>query len=309
MPLHTDYRPETLDEFIGNSAVIKSLESVLSTDDTPHTYLFKGPSGCGKTTLARIAANVLEIHERDLQEINAADYRGIDSVRELIKHTKLQGVLSNNKGYILDECHQLSKDAQSALLKVLEDTPSHVYFFLATTNASQLLPTLVNRCSTFEVELLDENELDTLLKTTLDELDLDGEEFQAVTDKIIEKSDGCPRRSLVLLDSVVAMDDQKEMLEAIKNSEYEEAAIIDLCRALIKRAPWKKVVPILKDIKKGNPESTRRAVLGYTTTVLLNKEDHNAYLVISCFSDNFYDSGFAGLVAACWEVINDSEAF
>ena len=85
MPLHTDYRPRTWDEFVGNKETVDKLRSVISREDCPHTFLFSGPTGCGKTTLARIVAKELGCDDRDFIELNAAEARGIAVAREIME--------------------------------------------------------------------------------------------------------------------------------------------------------------------------------------------------------------------------------
>ena len=155
MPLHIDYRPADFDEILGNEETIKSIKSILARDeDRPHAWMFVGPSGCGKTTLARIVSAALGCPPKinkaanlDFQEINTSDMRGIDTAREILKTMNFAPVNTASKCrvYILDECHQATKDFQNSLLKALEDTPDHVYFLLCTTDPSKLLKTIKNR--------------------------------------------------------------------------------------------------------------------------------------------------------------------
>jgi len=299
MPLHIEYRPKTLDEFIGNKPTVNSLSSVLNREDKPHTYLFSGPSGCGKTTLARIVANEIGCSEHDFMEINSSNNRGIDTAREIISNMKFSPISGKVKIYLLDEVHQTTKDFQNALLKALEDTPSHVYFLLCTTQPDKLLNTIINRCSQFTVQKLPTNRIIRLLMLVSRKEGIILR--QSVYEEIARAAEGSPRQALVILDQIRGLkEDEIEIV--IRESQIEEKQVIDLCRALMSKEKWKTISEILKGIET-EPEKVRYAVLGYFTSVLLNKGDSYSALVIDCFKEPFYNVGKAGLVAACYEVI------
>lgn len=302
MSLHIKYRPRMFRDFVGNEDVVRSLAAVLKKDDRPHAMLFTGPSGCGKTTLARIAAAKLEVGSHDLVELNAADFRGIDTVRDLLRNMRLRPMNGPCRVWILDECHQLSKDAQSALLKALEDTPSHVYFMLATTDPDKLIPTIRNRCHAFEVRPLDEDELVGLMNFVLKK------EKATVPDKVLrhvaDVSMGSSRFALVLLDKLTGLQPQ-EMEKAIDRLAAQESEAIELCRALIGRAKWPTVAKVLSNMKLESyqVEQVRRTVLGYCQSVLLRSGDARAFVVMDAFRQPFYDLGKPGLVMACYEAV------
>lgn len=298
MPLHIDYRPASFDEIIGNQNTIDSLVSVLARDDKPHSILLQGPSGCGKTTLARIIASELKCHDQDLIEINMGNNRGIDTAREIIQTIAYKPVAGPVRVILLDEVGAAVKTFQEALLKPLEDTSDHVYFILATTDPEKLLKTVRNRCSTFDVNKLSDDEIEQLVNWVLTE-----EELKIAPDAkemLIESSDGCPRQALVILDQIIdlPLDKQKE---TVREAAIGDKQVIDLCRALVKKERWNNIAEILKGLKT-EPEKVRYAILGYMNTVLLGG-DPNAAVIISIFKDPFFYSGKAGLALACWEAI------
>lgn len=300
MSLATKYRPKMLKDFLGNEDVTRSLRALMEREEMPHTLLFTGPSGCGKTTLARIVAARLKCSQYDFTENNAADFRGIDSVRDILRQMTFAPLEGSCRIWLLDECHQLSKDAQHALLKALEDTPKHVYFLLATTDPDKLLPTIKTRCVTFDVRPLDDNTMAVLImKVVVAEL---AEIPDAVVDQIVQDSLGSARMALSILDKIINMNPQ-DMLEAAKQHAAEQNEAIDLCRALIGKKSWKEVAKIVQGIEQ-DPESVRRAVLGYAQSVLLKSGMGQAYLVMAAFKNPFYDLGKPGLVLACYEAIN-----
>jgi DNA polymerase-3 subunit gamma/tau len=299
--LAVKYRPKLLRDFLGNEDVTKSLKALMEREDMPHTILFTGPSGCGKTTLARIVVARLKCSEFDFTENNAADFRGIDSVRDIIKQMTFAPMAGPCRVWLLDEAHQLSKDAQHALLKALEDTPKRVYFLLATTDPEKLLPTIKTRCVTFDVKPLGDKMMGQLLETVI-KAEGDPEIPQEVIDQIVQDSLGSARMALSILDKIINMD-AGDMLEAAKQQAANVNEAIDLCRALIGKKPWPVVAKIVKGIQQ-EPESVRRAVLGYAQSVLLSSNNGQAYIVMSMFRAPFYDTGKPGLTIACFEAIN-----
>ncbi len=149
LALYRKYRPQTFKEVAGQEHVISVLERALAGGNVTHSYLFYGSRGTGKTSVARILAREIGCVTEDLYEIDAASNRGIDDVRELRKSVHTLPFISPYKVYIIDEVHMLTKDAFNALLKTLEEPPSHVVFVLATTELGKIPDTVVSRCQTF----------------------------------------------------------------------------------------------------------------------------------------------------------------
>lgn len=300
--LYLAYRPQAFDEVVGNADMLASLQSVLArtSDKLPHTFLLTGPSGCGKTTIARIIATELGCAVSEYTEVNAADFNGVNTVREINQQMRLSPLSGDIKVYVIDECHKLTDAAQNAFLKSLEDTPSHVFFILCTTDPQKLLKTVVTRCTQFSVSSIQPVEMVGFLKEIL--------EAEGVSDfpedvlKLIAKNSlGSPRMALVLLDKVIDMVDG-DLAAVVEKAASEESTTIELCKLLIsERVVWKKVADVLAKLD-ADVESVRHSVLGYMTAVLLNKESDRAALVIECFQEPFYNSGKAGLVKACYDV-------
>ncbi len=176
------YRPQKFSEVVGQQEIVKTLTNAISLGTVSHAYLFAGPRGCGKTTLARLFAKSLNCHQRkkgefepccqcsscleiqqgrsiDLIEIDAASHRGIDEMRELRDGIKFLPTKEKYKVYILDEAHQLTKEAANALLKTLEEPPPHAIFILATTEPHKILPTIASRCQRFYFQRLKAKEI------------------------------------------------------------------------------------------------------------------------------------------------------
>jgi len=299
--LAVKYRPRLLRDFIGNENTVKALRTMMEREEIPHTLCFTGPSGCGKTTLARIVAARLKCSQYDFTENNAADFRGIDSVRDILRQMTLSPMSGPCRVWLLDECHQLSKDAQHALLKALEDTPKHVYFLLATTDPEKLLPTIKTRCVTFDVKPLNDNLMDALLKSVLQKEGVNNVPQEAL-DQIVQDSLGSARMALSVLDGIINME-PADMLEASKQTTSQQNASIDLCRALIGKRPWKEISKIIQGLDQ-DPESVRRAVLGYASAVLLKSGQPQAWVVLDSFRQDFFTTGKPGLVLAAYAAVN-----
>src|SRR5262249_31424325 len=161
------YRSRDFDEIIGQEPIARTLQNAIKTNRVAHAYLFCGTRGVGKTSMARIFAKALnatdDLKEQeaigeailrgddlDVIEIDAASNRGIDSARDLIAGAGLSPTRSPYKIYIIDEVHQLTKEAFNALLKTMEEPPAHVKFILCTTEAQKVPATIQSRCQRFD---------------------------------------------------------------------------------------------------------------------------------------------------------------
>ena len=152
--LYRKYRPQKWDEVIGQEHVVRTLTNAVKLGRVSHAYLFSGPRGTGKTTIARLLAKSIGCSDLDLIEIDAASNRGIDEIRELREGIKFAPTTGKYKVFIIDEAHQLTKEAFNALLKMLEEPPAHAIFVLATTEAHKVPGTIVSRVQHFNFKRL-----------------------------------------------------------------------------------------------------------------------------------------------------------
>lgn len=301
MNLYNKYRPQTFDDLIGNETIIATLRGILKTP--PHAYLFHGPTGCGKTTLGRILAKELGARNNDYREVDSADFRGIDTIREIRKQSQFKPLESSCRVWLLDECHKLSNDAMNALLKALENTPKHVYYILCTTDSEKLLPTIRGRCSSFAVSPLNELQMLKLIKRIVraENKTLASRE---VYEQIIQDSLGRPRNAIQILEQVLAVSEEQQ-LQVAKQVAERQSQVIELCRCLANKSGWKKTSNILQGLKDQDVEMIRRQVLGYFQTVLLKEDNIKAAMIMEVFIEPFYNSGWPGLVFACYSAIKD----
>lgn len=300
MSLYHKYRPRSFEKMIGNEDVLETLQADLAKEDRPHAILLHGPVGCGKTTLGRLIATTLGSKGTDFREIDSADFRGIDTIREIRKQSAFKPLEGDCRVWLLDECHKLSNDAQTAMLKALEGAASHVYYILATTDPLKLLKTIRSRCAKYQVSPLTDRQMFRLLRRVVK---LEKETLEEeVYEQIIQDSLGLPRNALQILDQTLSAPAGKRLAIARRQAEVQSETI-ELCRALIKRTSWRKVANILNTLTDQDPETIRRGILGYCNTILLKGENVNAGLVMEKMEEPFYESGFPGLTLACYRII------
>lgn len=300
MELYKKYRPSSFDEMIGNESIINNLKSLIEKGDK-HVFLFTGESGIGKTTAARICAKKLNANELSIIEINSGNNRGIDTARQIIEQMKNYPIYGKTWIYIIDEIHKVTSEWANAMLKPLEDTPSHVYFFLCTTNPEKLLKALKNRCQIIKFPVLSNKDLTRLLRKI--NRKESGKANNEIIEKIVDLSYGSARKALVLLEKIIN-EEPEQGLKILKNDiESDKREVIDLCRSLINnRNSWQDITDILNKLKDEDIEKIRRAVLGYMNKVLLNgKQNDRAAIILEAFQEPFYNIGFPGLTLACYQ--------
>lgn len=304
------YRPKTLKGLIGQESAIASLQSMIEKGNVPHFLLLSGPSGCGKTTVARIMKTVLQCDDADFIERNCADFKGIDTVREIRQHINLRPMAGPVRIHLIDEAHKLTPDAQEALLKMLEDTPSHAYFILATTDPVKLKKAIHTRATEIVFQEVSQTGLMKVIERVVSKeaLELDKDVIEAIA----EHADGSPRKALVLLEQVCRLPDKDAQINAIKATTFDKDQAIELCRELIFGKNWIKICGMLKAMQGQEPEGIRYCVLGYANSVLIGKTKAPAsgaiagrcFKVLEIFGSHFYDSKIYGVAAACYEVIH-----
>jgi DNA polymerase-3 subunit gamma/tau len=304
--LHRKYRPQRLLDVQGQDEAIATIKSKFKHNTVPHALLFHGPSGCGKTTLARIVATMLGCKGRhDFSEMNVADYRGIDSVRDIRRQLNQRPLEGSCRVYLLDECHRLTPDAQNAMLKIIEEPPDHVYFMLCTTEPEKLIRTLRSRPMEVRLRPLDADPLISLLRIVSKSERIPITKPVAV--KIADMAMGSAREALQILDVVREHRDAAAMLKHIDRATVGTQAIYLARKLLDTRSKWNTIAPLLNDLKNEEPERLRYMILGYTQSVLLKKRDNRAFRMMELFLDNTFDSKFAGIVSASYQVIHGQD--
>ncbi|RKX69904.1 DNA polymerase III subunit gamma/tau [candidate division TA06 bacterium] len=222
------YRPKSFKEIIGQEHITITLANAIKKNRIAHSFLFTGPRGTGKTSTARILSmslncesgpkedpcqkctNCIEIQKGinpDVIEIDGASNRGIDQIRELKENIFFSPIRSKYKIYIIDEVHMLTREAFNALLKILEEPPTHVIFIFATTEPHKLPETIISRCQRFDFRRLTILEITNQLKRISHNEKIDIDEDALL--KIANLSDGCLRDAEGFLDKAFSFSEDK----------------------------------------------------------------------------------------------------
>jgi DNA polymerase-3 subunit gamma/tau len=295
--LYRKYRPKTFSEVIGQEHIVRTLTNAISLEMISHAYLFAGPRGSGKTTIARLFAKAINCQQKnsfepcnqcracreinegraiDLIEIDAASNRGIEEIRQLKEGIKFVPSRLKYKVFIIDESHQLSKDAANALLKVLEEPPSHAIFILATTEIHKMIPTIISRCQRFDFRKL-------TLPEIIKKLELIAKEENVKIEKkalelIGANSDGSLRDAEGVLDQVIAFtktfDKEKITLEDVKEIlGVVDIKLVERLVDLLSKKQTKETIGFLNElIEKGvNPQELIKSLIDYLRKGLLLK--------------------------------------
>ncbi|MDE2213462.1 MAG: DNA polymerase III subunit gamma/tau [Patescibacteria group bacterium] len=209
--LYRKYRPDAFAEVRGQEHVVSVLEAAVEQGKVAHAYLFAGGRGTGKTSMARILAKALGTSEKDLYEMDAASNRGVDDIRELREGVATLPFESDYKFYIIDEAHMLTKEAFNALLKTLEEPPSHVVFVLATTELDRMPETIQSRCQVFQFKKPSHEILKSLL---LDVAKKEGAKLSPAGAELIAlMGEGSFRDTLGILQKVLTLSNGKMLAE------------------------------------------------------------------------------------------------
>lgn len=230
--LYRAFRPQAFNEVIGQNYVVTTLQNAIQLHQISHAYLFSGPRGTGKTSIAKIfakAINCLHHHDgepcnqcqlcqaitegscTDVIEIDAASNNGVDEIRDIRDKVRFAPTEAQYKVYIIDEVHMLTTGAFNALLKTLEEPPSHVVFILATTEVHKIPATILSRCQRFDFKTISQQQIAQHL-TTIAQLKNATVEEQAMQ-LLARVAEGGMRDALSLLDQTLALDAQQVTVE------------------------------------------------------------------------------------------------
>jgi DNA polymerase-3 subunit gamma/tau len=218
------YRPQNFSTVVGQSHITTTLKNAIKNNQLAHAFLFCGPRGVGKTTCARILAKTINCENQtqdgeacntcnscvsfdagaslNIHELDAASNNSVDDIRALVEQVRFAPQAGKYKVYIVDEVHMLSSSAFNAFLKTLEEPPPYAIFILATTEKHKILPTILSRCQIFDFKRITNNDTVDHLQEICDKESINAE--KTALHVIAQKSEGCMRDSLSILDKIVS---------------------------------------------------------------------------------------------------------
>lgn len=218
------YRPQNFNTVVGQQHITTTLKNAIRNNQLAHAFLFCGPRGVGKTTCARILAKTINCTNQtaegeacnvcnsctsfdagtsmNIHELDAASNNSVDDIRSLVEQVRFAPQAGKYKVYIVDEVHMLSASAFNAFLKTLEEPPPYAIFILATTEKHKILPTILSRCQIFDFKRITNNDTVQHLQEIVDKENIKAD--KAALQVIAQKSEGCMRDSLSILDKIVS---------------------------------------------------------------------------------------------------------
>ncbi len=310
-PFHQKYRPNNLDELVGQKFISITLKQALLTKKIAPAYLFNGPRGTGKTSSARIFAKSLNCQAvdqptitpcckcdlcrqitdgsaLDIIEIDAASNTGVENIREIIERARFAPTQARWKVYVIDECHMLSTAASNALLKTIEEPPSRVVFILATTNPERVLNTIKSRCQKFDFRRISPNDIFQHLSEIAVKESIEYE-VQALK-MIAKRSNGGMRDAQSLLEQLNLLP-EGITINNIQNllGEVSEIELTNLVKSLVENNPESLIITCNKLYDAGNePLQIIIGLLNITRDLLLHTTNNN-YSDLYYTSDEFRD--------------------
>ena len=310
-PFHQKYRPNNLDELVGQKFISITLKQALLTKKIAPAYLFNGPRGTGKTSSARIFAKSLNCQAfdqptitpcckcdlcrqitdgsaLDIIEIDAASNTGVENIREIIERARFAPTQARWKVYVIDECHMLSTAASNALLKTIEEPPSRVVFILATTNPERVLNTIKSRCQKFDFRRISPSDIFQHLSEIAEKESIEYE-VQALK-MIAKRSNGGMRDAQSLLEQLNLLP-EGITINNIQNllGEVSESELTNLIKSLVENNPESLIDTCNKLYDAGNePLQIIIGLLNITRDLLLHTTN-NKYSDLYYTSDEFRD--------------------
>lgn len=291
--LYRVWRPQRFSDMAGQTHITRTLQNALMNEKFSHAYLFTGPRGTGKTSVAKIVAKAVNCEKApapepcnecavcrgitdgslsDVIEIDAASNNGVDEIREIRENVKYAPSVARYKVYIVDEVHMLSQGAFNALLKTLEEPPSHVIFILATTEPHKIPPTIISRCQRFDFKRISLDAIQERLNYIVREQGIEMDEKASAL--IAKASEGGMRDALSILDQAAAYGNGAVTEDIVLEvtGMVSERMLSEIVRSTLDRDVAKAIRAIDEIVKAGkDPERFMEDLIFYYRDLMLYK--------------------------------------
>lgn len=287
--LYRKYRPNSFEDIIGEKTIVDNLKESIINKTFSHAYIFTGPRGTGKTSTAKVLAKTINCTNTqkgeacgkcetclnfstspDIIEIDAASNNGVSEIRELRTNITLAPSSSKYKIYIIDEVHMLSSGAFNALLKTLEEPPSHAIFILATTEVYKVPITILSRCQRYDFKKHNKDELINHLKNICKKEKINYEE--PALDEIYELSEGCARDSLSILDQLSKSKEKITQETVLKEYNIISNKTIDELLRSTLNSDCQNIINTITDFENSGMEAQKliKKIINYLENIAID---------------------------------------
>ncbi|MBU6158602.1 MAG: DNA polymerase III subunit gamma/tau [Bacteroidetes bacterium] len=329
------YRPQTFESVVGQSHITTTLKNAILQNQLAHAFLFCGPRGVGKTTCARILAKTINCENLqsngeacdqciscvtfneggslNIHELDAASNNSVDDIRALIEQVRFVPQRGKFKVYIIDEVHMLSQSAFNAFLKTLEEPPHYAIFILATTEKHKILPTILSRCQIFDFKRITIQDTAAHLSSIAEKESINAE--PAALELIAQKSEGCMRDSLSILDKIVSFTGgQLTYANTLEHLNILDADYFFRLLAFMQQEDTSGMMLLYDEInRKGfEPDVFLHGLLEFFRNLLVCKDDKMADLLeaVESFKQKYRQTASAtsfSFILSALNILNEAE--
>lgn len=329
------YRPQTFDTVVGQSHITTTLKNAIKHQQLAHAFLFCGPRGVGKTTCARILAKTINCENPTKEgeacdkcqscksfsegasmnyfELDAASNNSVDNIRDLVDQVRFVPQTGKYKVYVIDEVHMLSSSAFNAFLKTLEEPPSYAIFILATTEKHKILPTILSRCQIFDFKRITTNDTVEHLQEICEKEEIKAD--KAALQVIAQKSEGCMRDALSILDKIVSFTNgELNYGNTLEHLNILDAEVYFKLLDCMEQQDLSAALLLYDEINRKGFEGdlVLNGFAEFIRNLLVCKDEKAAGLleVVESFKDKYITTGkkiSAALLISALNILNDAE--